>query len=70
LMHLMLLTTPEKATAKRGNPKTKFRHICDAAKALGIARVTLYRVLMGQYPDKQNLKARYAAFVKQQGGAR
>jgi hypothetical protein len=34
-----------------------------AAEALGIHRVTLYRVLKGQYPDKRNYAAGYRAFV-------
>lgn len=62
----MLASTP-KVTRKPGNPKTKFRFICEVAREAGVSRVTLYRVLMGQYPDRQNLRARYAAFVKQQG---
>lgn len=45
---------------------TVYPFITAAARSLGIARVTLYRVLKGQYPDRGDYAARYRAFVAQQ----
>lgn len=59
----MLTTSVAKVTRKPGNPKTKFVHVCAAAREMGIHRITLYRVLMGQFPDHQNYLMRYRAFV-------
>jgi predicted DNA-binding transcriptional regulator AlpA len=42
---------------------TIFPRINSAARALGVHRVTLYRVLKGQIPDNQKLTARYYAFL-------
>ena len=37
-----------------------------AAEAMGIHRVTLYRVLKGQFPDRGDYAAKYHAFVANQ----
>lgn len=41
-----------------------FPRIMEASAALGVSRITLYRVLKRQLPDRQNLQRRYAAFIK------
>ena len=57
---------------KPGNPATEFPMVCRvtrypyvtaAARAFGISRVTLYRVLKGQFPDHGDYAARYRGFV-------
>ncbi len=37
--------------------------VCAAAEHIGIHRVTLYRVLKGQFPDRGDYAASYRAFV-------
>ncbi len=58
-----MLTTPTpKRKPKRG--PNKFPGIVEAAEIFGVDRVTLYRALMGQFPDHHNLRGRYAAFLR------
>ena len=52
-----------KPIRKPGNPDTEFPMIKAAAAEIGIHRVTLYRVLKGQYPDRAGYADRYRAFV-------
>lgn len=44
----------------------RFPGICADAKALGVNRVTLWRVLSGHRTDLSGLKARYEALKRQQ----
>lgn len=39
-----------------------------ASRALGVSRITLYRVLKGQLPDRQNLTNRYAEWLSKAAG--
>lgn len=60
--NIMMATTP-KPIRKPGNPDTEFPMIKAAAASLGIHRVTLYRVLKGQHPDRAGYADAYQAFV-------
>ncbi len=46
--------------------RTRFPGICADAKALGVCRITLYRVLRGEYPQLKTLRARYALLKQTQ----
>ena len=48
---------PAKRTLRRG--PTKFPGIVKDAKALGVNRATLYRVLTGEWAQLRSLRARY-----------
>ncbi len=43
---------------------TLFPGIKAAAQEFGVSRVTLYRVLKGQYPDKRGLVSSYEKWLK------
>jgi hypothetical protein len=43
----------------------KFPGIKAAARAFGVNRVTLYRVLKGQFPDRQGLSKRFVKFQRE-----
>lgn len=64
----MKATTP-KPIRKPGNPATKFPLMVAAAESMGVHRITLYRVLKGQYPDRGDYAARYHAFVQENKAA-
>ena len=62
----MVATKGSNVTAKPVCRITRFPFITAAARELGCARVTLYRVLKGQHPDHGDYVARYHAFVARQ----
>ncbi len=51
---------------RKSRKGTLFPGVTAAARALKVNRITLYRVLKGQIPDNQNLRARYAAWLLSQ----
>lgn len=53
-------------TRKAPRKGTIFPRITSACRALGVSRITLYRVLKQQLPDRQNLRTRYKAFLKKE----
>jgi len=60
----MITTTPTNARAKRLRHGVLFPDITAAAEHLGVSRITLYRVLKGQFPDHHGLRQGYKAFLK------
>lgn len=54
--------------AKNSRKGTLFPQVNAAARAFGVHRITLYRVLKGQFPDRQNLKNRYSDWLRQNAG--
>jgi hypothetical protein len=60
----MVVNDTPAVTQKKPRAGTIFPFVTSAARAFGVDRVTLYRVLKGQLPDRRNLAARYAEFVK------
>ena len=61
----MLTATPQKGTAK----KVRFPGIVADAKALGVNRITLYRVLTGEFTHLKGLKRRYLELKEKEGKA-
>lgn len=53
----------EAGVTRKARKGTLFPGIAAAARALGVNRITLYRVLKEQIPDRQNLRARYRAWL-------
>lgn len=58
----MVANLPQRVTRKG----TIFPHINAAARALGVHRITLYRILKGHYPDRGNYAQRYFRFIRRQ----
>lgn len=50
-------------TAKPKSRETYYPFITAAARTIGISRITLYRVLKGQHPDRGDYAKHYHAFV-------
>jgi hypothetical protein len=66
-MHMMPLPKMPHPMIKRNNIKrgdTRFPGICRHAKALGVSRSSLYRVLTGEWKHLTKLRARYDALLK------
>lgn len=61
----MVSIIPADVTLKPYRRGTQFPEITHASRALGVSRTTLYRVLKGQHPDRQNLQVRYAAYLRE-----
>lgn len=55
----MVANHPKQVTPKG----TQFPGIKSAARSFGVHRVTLYRILKGQYPDKRKLRSRYEKWL-------
>ena len=60
-------TRPEKVQHEQGRGPTQFPGIVADAKALGVNRATLYRMLTGEWAQLQTLRARYDALKAKQG---
>lgn len=58
----MLTATHPKSTKKtKREERVRFPGICADARALGVHRITLYRVLTGERSDLRGLRARFDA---------
>ena len=62
IITLLMLPT-EVANPHPKRKRTLFPGISSAADEFGVHRVTLYRVLMGQIPDHQDLERKYKTFI-------